>query len=284
LLVKARKSGFSGLNFQKHNKRAKRRAMGILNARTKKDRSQHYKDLLKVTKKTVGYIRTALPVMESLDNVTSFQQFLDMLVIVGEMRHYLPLADQVISQAERRVIFGEQVPAEEKIVSIFEEHTSIIIKDRRETYFGHKICLTGGRSNLILDCQVLDGNPTDSTLTLPMLDRQNDIYSRYPLKAAFDGGFASKDNVVKARAEGRGVKDICFSKKRGIKVGDMCRSEYVYKRLRNFRAGIESGISWLKRSFGLGRCNWKGWESFKSYVWASVVSANLLTLARVRLA
>ena len=101
-----------------------------------------------------------------------------------------------------------------------------------------------------------------------------------PLKAAFDGGFASKDNVLKARANGKGVKDICFSKKRGIKVSDMCRSEYVYKRLRNFRAGIESGISWLKRSFGLGRCNWKGWASFKSYVWASVVSANLLTLAR----
>ena len=284
LLVKARESGVSGLHFQKHNKRAKRRAMGILNARTKKDRCLHYKDLLKVTKKTVGYVRAALPVMESLDNVTSFQQFLDMLAIAGEMRHYLPLADKVISQAERRVIFGETVPAHEKIVSIFEEHTDIIIKDRRETYFGHKICLTGGRSNLILDCQILDGNPPDSALTLPMLDRQKAIYGRYPLKAAFDGGFASKDNVTKAKAKERGVKDICFSKKRGIKVQDMCRSEYVYKRLRNFRAGIESGISWLKRSFGLGRCNWKGWESFKSYVWASVVSANLLTLARTNLA
>jgi len=44
--------------------------------------------------------------------------------------------------------------------------------------------------------------------------------------------------------------------------------------------GIESGISWLKRCFGLWRCMWKSFRSFKSYVWASIVSANLFTLAR----
>jgi len=111
-----------------------------------------------------------------------------------------------------------------------------------------------------------------------MLERQKDIWGRPPLKAALDGGFASKENVRKAKE--LGVKDICFAKRRGIKVTDMCRSPYVHKRLRNFRAGIESGISWLKRCFGLDRCNWQGWRSFRSYVWASIVSANLLTLAR----
>ncbi len=64
----------------------------------------------------------------------------------------------------------------------------------------------------------------------------------------------------------------------------MCRSLFVYKVLRKFRAGIESSISWLKRAFGLGRCLWKGLESFESYVWASIVSANLLTMARIKLA
>ena len=54
--------------------------------------------------------------------------------------------------------------------------------------------------------------------------------------------------------------------------------------LKRFRAGIESGISWLKRSFGLTRCTWKGFRSFKCYVLASVVAANLLTMARKKLA
>ena len=65
-----------------------------------------------------------------------------------------------------------------------------------------------------------------------MLDRQKQIYGRYPLKACFDGGFASKDNLK--RAKSRQIKDICFAKKRGLKETDMCRSKYVYKKLRRF--------------------------------------------------
>ena len=124
-------------------------------------------------------------------------------------------------------------------------------------------------------------DPKDSNLTIGMLDRHKLIYGHYPLKVAFDGGFASKDNL--ASAKGRGIKDVCFSKKRGLDVEDMCRSEYVYKRLRRFRAGVESGISWIKRCFGFAKCTWKSLRSFKSYVWASIVSANLVTLARAEI-
>ena len=60
----------------------------------------------------------------------------------------------------------------------------------------------------------------------------------------------------------------------------MASSTWVYRQLCNFRAGIEGMISVLKRVFGLSRCAWKGAESFASYVGASVVSANLLLLAR----
>ena len=161
-------------------------------------------------------------------------------------------------------------------------HTDIIIKDRRNTYYGHKICLTGGASNLILDCVIVEGNPADTSLVTTMLDRQKEIYFRYPLKACFDGGFASKENLKQAKQ--RQIKDVCFAKKRGLDETAMCRSEYVYHRLRRFRAGIESGISWLKRCMGLARCTWKGWYAFKSYVWSSVVAANLLTVARCKLA
>ena len=202
--------------------------------------------------------------------------------IANELQSYIPLALIIVSQTERRIVLGESVPATEKIVSIFEEHTDVIRKDRRDTYYGHKICLTGGASNLILDCVILDGNPADSTLTDTMFARQEAIYGRPPLQASLDGGFSSRENLHLAKA--RGIKDVCFAKDRGLGKEDMCRSNYIYKMLRRFRAGIESGISWLKRSLGLNRSLWKGFESFKSYVWASVVSANLLTMARTRLA
>jgi len=258
--------------YKDHTRVAKRRMLGIMNAKGKKVRDQKYKDLLKIAHKTVSYTKNAISVLGAHE---ATGQSFDMAY---EMNDLLVQVEKVIEQTTRRVINGESVPASDKVVSIFEPHTDIIRKDNRDTYYGHKICLSGGPSNLITDCLILDGNPADSDLTGQMLERHKEIYGNYPLKTALDGGFASKKNLESAK--GKGIKDVCFAKKRGMKDEDMCRSTWVYKRLRRFRAGIEAGISWLKRCFGLTRCTWRSHESFKSYVWASIVSANLLTLSR----
>ncbi len=277
LLQKARDNFGAKVIFSDHQRRAKRRMVGIQYARGEKQRKPRYKDLLKITRKVIGYARSAEGILEQLSSAD-----IRLLGLINEIKHFSDLSEQVYNQTYRRVIQGETVPATQKVVSIFEDHTDVIVKDNRDTYYGHKICLTGGASNLILDCVILEGNPPDTDLVEQMLDRQQQLYGRYPLKVALDGGFASKDNLLKAKE--RKIKDICFAKKRGLKETDMCRSEYVYKKLRRFRAGIESGISWLKRSFGLTRCTWKGFRSFKCYVLASVVAANLLTMARKKLA
>jgi len=91
-----------------------------------------------------------------------------------------------------------------------------------------------------------------------------------------------KDNL--AFVKDNNIKDAVFAKKRGLSILDMAKSNWVYKKLRNFRAGIESGISALKRAFGLDRCTWSGWEGFKRYILSSIVSYNLLVMARIRLA
>lgn len=262
--------------FCNHTRRAKRRLLAIINAKNKKQRKAAYVDLLKVTGKALDYARNAVEIIKkTFVDPTAFPLYSD-------IEHFADLTEKVVSQTKRRILLGENVPAQEKVLSIFEEHTDVIVKDRRDPIYGHKICLTGGASNMILDCVIFRGNPADTDLAIPMLDRQKEIYGRYPLKVCFDGGFASKDNLKLAKQ--REIKDVCFAKKRGLEEMDMCRSEYVYHRLRRFRAGIESGISWLKRCMGLTRCTWKGWESFKSYVWSSIVAANLLTIARAKLA
>ena len=260
-----------------HTRRAKRRALQVLNAKSKKARVKPYKDLLKVTGKTVSYAKSAAAVLKRCD-LSDTKGMALAIAMMKDFEELIPLAEKVIDQTTRRIIDNEKVPAREKVFSIFEPHTDIIIKDRRDTFYGHKVCLTGGASNLIVDCVITDGNPADTELTQTMLERQNEIYGRYPLKVALDGGFASKHNLDAAKC--MKIKDVCFAKKRGLKVEDMCRSQWVYNRLRRFRAGIESGISWIKRCFGFARCTWKGLRSFKSYVWASIVSANLLTIAR----
>jgi len=135
---------------------------------------------------------------------------------------------------------------------------------------------------MILGCLIVRGNPADTDQYQPLLEQHRQTYGRMPRQVTADGGFASKDNLVFAK--GHGVKDAVFARKRGLSVLDMAKSSWVYKKLRNFRAGIEAGISALKRAFGLYRCTRSGWEGFKRYAWSNIVSFNLLVLARIKLA
>ena len=260
-----------------HGRRAKRRMLEIQNTGSGHKRTAAYRDLLKVSRKVVGYAHRA-------DNHLRDRRLedSDARELAHPIIHYIALLQRVIEQTERRVIHGEKVPSSEKLVSIFEPHADIIAKDRRDTFYGHKVFVTGGASGLILDCRVERGNPADSTMALPMLEGQKEIYGRPPRQAAMDGGFTSKENLRDAKT--LGVQDMCFHKKRGLLVSEMTRSTWVYRRLRDFRAGIEGMISFLKRAFGLRRCTWRGELSFATYVQASVLTANLLTLARHLLA
>lgn len=107
-----------------------------------------------------------------------------------------------------------------------------------------------------------------------MLERHIAIYGQSPRQAAANGGFASRDDLASAKA--LGVRDMAFHKKAGLRIEDMVRSNWVYRKLHNFRAGIKAGISCLKRAYGLARCTWRGLDHFKTYVWSSVVAYNLL--------
>jgi IS5 family transposase len=262
--------------FAKRLRRAKRRHLAAANAKTRRDRREDaYRDLLRVAEQVAGW---ADQVQVALSHATTAEA----AALAADLAHFLPLVRQVIDQTRRRVLHGETVPADQKIVSLFEEHTDIIRKDGRDTYYGHKIFLTSGASALVLDCQILRGNPADSSRAVAMIDRQTELYGRPPRQAVFDGAFASVDNLT--RLKDRGLTDVAFSKRRGLAVSEMARSPWIYRRLRNFRAGIESTISWLKRVFGLDRCTWRSYGSFQSYVWTAIVSHNLLLLARHMLA
>jgi len=277
LMCRARELLGTVVVFGNRTRRAKRRRLGVLNAKNKQQRRGVYRDLLKVTEETY---RAARRIGDQLkeSGLTEPAERASAEQIAADLAHFLVLTEKVIDQTRRRVIDEERVPAEEKVVSIFEEHTDIIRKDRRETLYGHKICLSGGSSSMILDCVILEGNPADSTLAETMIDRQVEVYERAPRQVAYDGAFSSKANLEAIK--GKGVEDVAFAKAHGFTVADMVKSSWVYKRLRRFRCGIEGVISFLKRAFGLDRCTWRSLPSFKSYVWTSIITCNLLVMAR----
>ena len=264
-----------GVNFEyhDHHRVAKKRARSIIYTKGKDKKKALYRDLIRYMNKTLHYINTA-------KIAGLVKQTPEWVCWCQEVDYYLPMINKVIDQTTRRVFNDEKVPASEKIFSLFETHSDIIIKGSRDIQYGHKLNFSTGRSGMVLDVVIETGNPADSDQFIPMVDRHIKNYGKAPRQVAADGGYASKENLETARS--RNIKDVVFHKKRGLAIPDMAKSPWVYRKLRNFRAGIEAGISYLKRCFGLSRCNWKGLEHFKSYVWSSVVTHNLVMMARLQ--
>ena len=192
--------------------------------------------------------------------------------------HYRTLLGRVIEQTTRRVINGEQVPSSEKIVSVFEEHTDIVVKGSRDVQYGHKINLATQEDGFITYLSIEKGNPSDTDLYVPVLKAVEHAYDVIPRSTACDGGYASHENAFKGRA--MGVKQTAFHKRAGLGCHAMGVKEKTLKQLRNFRAGIEGTISELKRAFGASRATWKGIEGFNAFVWSSVLSYNLIRRVR----
>ena len=267
--------------FSDHTRVAKKRTLTILNARKDALRKAAYRDLPAYAARVAGYAEAAIPELRSFQG-SDPRDTLAARALADRLERAVGLLGKVIDQTRRRILNNEKVPASEKIVSFFEEHTDILVKGGRDTLYGHKVFLSGGASTLILDCLIERGNPADSDRYRPLLQRHEERFGRMPRQVAADGGFASQDNLRFAKEHQ--VRDAVFAKKRGLSVPEMAKSRWVYKMLRTFRAGIEAGISCLKRAFGLERCSWSGWGGFKQYVWSSIVSYNLLVMARIRLA
>jgi transposase, IS5 family len=251
---------------------AKKRALAIQYCRGKEQKARLYRDLIAATRATLASLQHAARRL-------SICPTLEAIAWRSEVGHYLPLIERLISQAERRVLAGEAVPASEKLVSLFETHADIIVKGGRDVHYGHKLNLATGRSGLIFDVVIEAGNPADAERFIPMLERHIASNGTSPRQTTSDGGYASLDNLNRAKA--MGVRDVAFHKKRGLSLESMVKSRWVYRKLRNFRAGIEANISCLKRAFGLARCTWRGWAHFKAYVWSSVVAYNLALVARL---
>jgi transposase, IS5 family len=194
---------------------------------------------------------------------------------------YCDLGKKVIDQTRRRVLDGEQVPADEKVYSIFEDHTHLIKrgKERKPVEFGHKVFLAESAQGLITDYQILDGNPADTTQVQASLDRHQQAFQRAPELYAGDRGFYSAENVE--HCQQAGVSQVCIPPRGGQKTAEQETLERsrAFKQGQRFRAGIEGRISVLFRGRGMKRCRAKGRARFEVLVGAAVLANNLLRIA-----
>ncbi|WP_353824235.1 transposase [Mesorhizobium sp.] len=102
-------------------------------------------------------------------------------------------------------------------------------------------------------------------------------------RAGASGGGRRRLCQPRQSAPGQGLGRARYGvpQEEALRIEDVVSSRWVYRKLRNFRAGIEASISCLKRACGLARCTWRGLNHFKAYVWSSVVAYNLALFTRL---
>ncbi len=83
---------------------------------------------------------------------------------MAEIEEVVPLGRQAVDQARRRVLEGEQVPNDEKLFSIFEPHTELLIrgKENKDIEFGHMVNICQVASKFITDYEVFEKKEVSS--------------------------------------------------------------------------------------------------------------------------
>lgn len=235
---------------------------------------QYYQELLEMTEKTTQQAEQVLAHLETQTNQVARK-------MTQSLKNFIPLTQKVIDQTRRRVFKDEKVPAQEKIVSIFEAHTDIICrgKEAKPVEYGHKIWLDEVDGGIVTHYRILDGNPNDETQWEPSLNAHIETFHQPPEQASADRGLYSAPN--EKFAQDLGVERVILPK-RGYKSQQRREHEQQdwFVEGRKWHAGVEGRISVLKRAHGLGRCLNHGSTGFACWVGWGVIAGNLAVIGR----
>jgi len=199
------------------------------------------------------------PVTDAVDLITAFQ-----------LSEFMELMEKHIDLVTRRLIKGETIPHEEKLFSVFEQHTELINKGKRNVEFGRVVGITTDQYDLILDYQIYK-KQTDQQVLKPLVTR---VKQRHKLidSWSFDKGYSNKENKAFLAAE---ITQPIMPKKGNKNKAEQERESQVkFKKLRNKHNAIESNINELEHR-GLNRCADKGEENFNKYVAKAICAYNL---------
>lgn len=200
----------------------------------------------------------------------------------AELRHFLPLVEQVIAQTKARVFDGDtHFPS--KLVSIFEEHSQIISKGKvgKSTDFGRLVRIDEVENGVVSNYEVNEGVPADQQSWMPAVLQHKKLFGRAPRMATGDRGFHSARNEREAREAGVG-KVALPARGRLSETRAWLQAQRWFKRAQGWRAGIESRIATLKHRFGMARASYKGDSGFQRHVGWSVITNNLVSIARAK--
>ncbi len=194
------------------------------------------------------------------------------------IKHYIRHADRQIDQVRRRVLRGERIPHQEKVFSIFEEHTEWISKGKAGVpqELGLKVCVVEDQYGFFLH-HVVMRNSTDDKAAVPLIEATRKSFPQL-VSCSFDKNFYTPEN----RKQLERMLELAVLPKKGrlSKEEKAVESSDEFVRARRKHPAVESGINALE-NHGLDRCLDHGLRGFERYVGLAVVARNLQILGTI---
>jgi IS5 family transposase len=198
------------------------------------------------------------------------------------LAHYIPIVERIVSQAEQRIFQGVMLAADEKVYSLFEEHTELLKRGKagKPIEFGHKVLIAQTGEKFIHHYQVFPKREEDKELLEPTLKAHKQLFGTGPDVLATDKGFYKNMKQIVKLEKNIVTVSICKKGRRNQQEYERESTE-EFKDGQRFRAGCEGSISVLKRVFNLGRCLFKGFKNYAASVGCAVFCHNLILLTRL---
>lgn len=200
-----------------------------------------------------------------------------------QLSTWIERTERVIWQTKRVLGGDRHIP--DRLVSLFDADARPIKKGnlRRPTEFGYKVVVTDEAGGFVTDYEVLSGNPSDTKVLVPAVERHVERVGTVPRGVATDRGMARPTNTT--ALEKLGVEH-CSLPKTGPKTAAEQAKERSrwFRALQRFRAGGEGRISLLKRKYGWRRSRLRGQSGVETWIGWGAVTHNLAKYGQLQAA
>lgn len=272
LLKQAREIDPGSCPHRFHDRKVKRLYLYITRymSSTSKRRQRNVKAAFRTLIERTGWI---VAIVAEFCGWAASQTDVALTAVALELKAYLASMRKIVATARRSQLEGETVPASERVFSLFEPHTELIKRGKRQkpVEFGHKVLLCESPEKFITDYEVFEKQQADCELTESVIERHEKLFGIKPEVLAADKGFCPAEEKFNELAQQ--IDTLAIPRR---------MRDFVDKMLAHwqaFRAGIEGTISGLKRAFRLVRCFFQGFRSFQRAVGLGVLCHNLIVLA-----
>ena len=194
--------------------------------------------------------------------------------LVGELEETITHTRRLLAQTQQRLAGNRVIP--DRLVSLADPDARPIRKGKpqRPTEFGSTLLLAEDERGFVADHHLQQGNPADAPQLVPAVTRVTRLTGRVPATVAGDRGFGTAAND-QALAD-LGVKRVGVQRRgRVSQTRAVLERTRAFRRLRNWRVGIEARISHLKRTFGLRRTRLRRLAGAQIWVGLGIFAYNL---------